>query len=56
MDLGPHVAFILWSYAGAALVAAMLIAHAVWDARRVAARLRSLERSGIRRRSAGSPT
>lgn len=54
MDLGPHISFILWSYAGAALVVAMLIVHAIWDARRVASRLQELERSGIRRRSAGS--
>lgn len=56
MDLGPHAAFIVWAYAGAALLVAGLIFYVAWEARRVAARLKVLEDKGIRRRSAGSAT
>jgi heme exporter protein D len=54
MDLGPHAEFIIWAYAGVALLVAGLILAVAWDARRVAARLKALEDKGIRRRSAGS--
>jgi heme exporter protein D len=47
-----HVFFIVAAYAGVALLLLALIAHVVWDARRVARRLRALEERGIRRRSA----
>ncbi len=53
IDLGQHAAFIVWAYAGAALGVALLIGFAVFDARRTAARLKSLDERGIRRRSAG---
>lgn len=56
MDLGPHAEFILWAYAGTAVLVAALILHVAWDSRRVAARLRALEDRGIRRRSAGDAT
>jgi len=56
MDLGLHAEFIVWAYAGVAVLVAGLIAYVAWDARRVAARLKALEDQGIRRRSAGSAT
>jgi len=49
-----HLAFIVWAYAGVAVLVAALIGYVAWDARRVATRLRALEEKGIRRRSAGS--
>lgn len=54
MDLGPHAEFIIWAYAGTAVLVAALILHVVWDSRRVAAGLKALEDKGMRRRSAGS--
>jgi heme exporter protein D len=54
MDLGPHAEFIVWAYAGVALLIAGLILYIALAARRVAARLKALEDRGIRRRSAGS--
>ena len=53
IDLGPHAVFIVWSYTGVAMLIAVLIGYVLWDARRVAAKLRALEERGIRRRSAG---
>ncbi|HZY51377.1 MAG TPA: heme exporter protein CcmD [Devosia sp.] len=47
--------FIVWAYAGAALVVLGLIAAVWWQSRGVKARLSALEAQGIRRRSAGSP-
>ena len=52
LDLGPHAVFIVWAYAGVALGVLALIALAVLEARRTAARLRRLEALGVRRRSA----
>jgi heme exporter protein D len=49
-----HLVFIVWAYVGVAVLIAALIGYVVWDARRIAARLRALEEKGIRRRSAGS--
>ena len=40
--------------AGVALLLVAMIAHVVWDARRVARRLQALEERGIRRRSAAA--
>ncbi len=45
--------FVVWAYAGVALVIALLIA-AVWiQAARTRARLATLEAQGVRRRSGG---
>jgi heme exporter protein CcmD len=46
--------FIVWAYAGAALVLLGLIATLWWQSRSVRARLNGLEAQGIRRRSAGT--
>ena len=54
IDLGPHAPYIVWAYLGVALLLGGLIAWVAWDARRVKARLNTLEARGIRRRSAGS--
>ena len=54
IELGPHAAYIVWSYAGVALLLTVLIGYVAWDARRVRARLKALEERGIRRRSAAS--
>lgn len=51
MDLGPHAAFIIASYALFALVLGLLIAWLVADGRRQAAALADLEARGVRRRS-----
>ena len=53
IDLGPHATYIVWAYAGVVLLIAALISWVVYDARRVNARLKSLEERGIKRRSAG---
>jgi heme exporter protein D len=53
IELGPFADYIVWAYAGVALIVAALIAWVVYDARRVKARLTSLEERGIKRRSAG---
>jgi len=53
IELGPYADYILWAYAGVALLVAALIAWVVYDARQVKARLNSLEERGIKRRSAG---
>jgi len=49
-----HFAFIAWAYVGAGLMTLGLVAWVVWDALRVKKRLAELEKSGIRRRSAGA--
>lgn len=51
MDLGPHAAFIIASYAVVAAVMTGLIAWLVLDGRRHRRALASLEAQGIRRRS-----
>ena len=43
--------FIIWAYAGVALVTLALIGYVWWQARDVKARLAQLELKGIRRRS-----
>jgi len=47
--------FIVWAYAGAAIVVLGLIAAMWWQSRSVKARLAALEAQGIRRRSGGMP-
>lgn len=44
--------FIVWAYAGAAIVTLGLIAWVWWQSRQVKTRLAALEAQGIRRRSA----
>ncbi len=52
MNLGPHAAFIVGSYAIAALVVAALIGWIGLDARRQKLALDELEAQGVTRRSA----
>lgn len=54
IDLGQHAEFIVWGYAGVALVVVALVGYVLWDGRRVRARLAALEAQGIRRRSESS--
>jgi heme exporter protein CcmD len=56
IDLGQHAEFIIWGYAGVAVATIALIVWVLWDGRRVAARLKSLEAQGIRRRSESANT
>lgn len=56
IELGPYAAFILWAYGGVAGVLIGLIGYVVWESRRVARRLETLEARGIRRRSGGPAT
>ena len=53
IELGPHAAFIVWAYAGVAILIGALIGYVVWDGRRVRVRLKELEGRGVRRRSGG---
>lgn len=52
MDLGPHAAFIIGSYAAMIAIVAGLIAWAIFDGQRQRRALADLEARGIRRRSA----
>jgi heme exporter protein D len=52
MNLGPHAAFIIASYAAAAAVVAALIAWVVVDFRAQRRALGDLEAHGVTRRSA----
>ncbi|RYE48781.1 MAG: heme exporter protein CcmD [Hyphomicrobiales bacterium] len=54
MAEGAHLEFIVWAYAGVAVLTLALCAYVAWDARRVKQRLSELDKAGIRRRSAGS--
>lgn len=54
IDLGQHAEFIIWGYAGVALVSAALAGWVFWQNRAVMARLARLEAQGVRRRSAAS--
>jgi heme exporter protein D len=56
IELGPHAAYIVWSYLGVAIAIAALIFYVAWDSRRVRKQLKALEDRGIRRRSAGPAT
>lgn len=51
---GTHIEFITWAYVGVAVLVVALVAYVAWDAYRADARLKALEKAGIRRRSAGS--
>jgi heme exporter protein D len=51
MDLGPHWAFIVWSYAIAIVVVSGLIAWVLVDYRTQQKTLADLEARGLRRRS-----
>jgi uncharacterized iron-regulated membrane protein len=51
---GAHLEFIVWAYAGVAVLTVAMIAYVAWDARRVKAKLDALDKAGIRRRSAGA--
>jgi uncharacterized iron-regulated membrane protein len=51
---GAHLEFIVWAYAGVAVLTLALCGYVAWDARRVKQRLAELDKAGIRRRSAGS--
>lgn len=48
---GAHIEFIAWAYVGVAVLTVALVAYVVWDSFRVDARLRALDKAGIRRRS-----
>lgn len=54
IDLGQYADYIVWGYAGVALAIVALVAWVVTDSRRVAAKLKTLEEQGVRRRSAGT--
>jgi heme exporter protein D len=51
MDLGPHAAFIVISYAAAMAIVAALIAWIVLDRRHLTRELDELDAQGITRRS-----
>ena len=53
MDLGPHAAFIIASYAIVAIVMVGLVAWLILDGRRQQRILDDLEARGVRRRSRG---
>jgi heme exporter protein D len=53
IELGPYADYIVWAYAGVTLLVVGLIGWVIYDARRVNARLKSLEERGVKRRSAG---
>jgi heme exporter protein D len=54
--LGPHAAYILASYALAAVIVGGLVLQAILDYRTQRAALQRLEAAGARRRSGTSPT
>jgi heme exporter protein D len=54
MDLGPHAAFIVASYAAFVAVLGALVAWLLWDGRRQAKALAEFEARGVSRRSRGS--
>jgi heme exporter protein D len=51
MDLGPHAAFIVISYAAAIAIVAALVVWIMLDRRRLTRELQELESQGILRRS-----
>ena len=53
MDLGPHAAFIIASYAIVAIVMTGLVAWLILDGRRQQRTLDAFEARGVRRRSRG---
>ena len=52
MELGPHAAFIVGSYAAAALIVLALVGWVILDHRAQTRHLRDLEARGVFRRSA----
>lgn len=56
MDLGPHAAFIVSSYAATIIVLTALIGWIVFDHRALKRTLSILERQGVTRRSAERST
>ena len=56
MALGPYASFIVTSYALVSAVVLILIAWIAVDYRRLQARLRELEASGVTRRSGRTAT
>jgi heme exporter protein D len=56
IDLGPYAAFIATSYLAVLLVVVLLIGWIALDYRTQTARLRTLEQSGIARRSGRAAT
>jgi heme exporter protein D len=54
MDLGPHAAFIIASYAIVTIVMVGLVAWLILDGRRQQRILDDLEARGVRRRSRGA--
>jgi heme exporter protein D len=54
MDLGPHAAFILLSYAAAIVILLVLIGWILLDHRALKRTLASLEKQGVTRRSDGA--
>ncbi|MEZ5764622.1 MAG: heme exporter protein CcmD [Xanthobacteraceae bacterium] len=52
MELGPHAAFIVGSYAAAALIVLALVGWVILDHRAQTRNLRDLEARGVSRRSA----
>jgi heme exporter protein D len=55
IELGAHANFIIGAYGAAAAGVFGLIAWVLLENRRVARRLESLERQGVRRRSEAGP-
>lgn len=55
IDLGQHAEFIVWGYAGVAIVSVALAGWVFWQGRMVKAKLARLEAQGVRRRSAAGP-
>lgn len=53
MDLGPHAAFILLSYAAAIVILLALIGWILFDHRALKRTLAALEKQGVTRRSGG---
>lgn len=51
IDLGQHAEFIIWGYIGVAAGTLALVGWVLWQSRQVAAQLKRLDASGIRRRS-----
>lgn len=54
MNLGPHAAFIIASYAATAFVVAALLAWVIVDGRHLARRLAELDAKGLSRRGGSS--
>ena len=52
MELGPHAAFIVGSYAAAAVIMTALVGWVILDHRAQTRHLRDLEARGVSRRSA----